>query len=751
MFPAAAGGYGIKEQSLAYWNCLHGATVTFTVKQLGIHEETVSRYYKTCRRICAHDAVRMQNEIVFGGRYPKTTDIEYDEHCFRSWRVGSIYYFYCWLGFEERGSAGAKFHMTPVISTDPAMLPGVTHSSDEARVPPLSKPCFHDALDATIKEDTCAIGMSDSAIVYVQLKEQVNDNPGWHGFQEVHVVNHSATPPERAISISVLDDVSTGDRRPGKSGTQMIDGAWKYVDDVIPEKLNVRPDTEDGNEMWTEWVRFGQWMHMIGTADKYQAFCTAAQHFEEANAAEKVKLTCRVPTTNVPQKAIEDKVQAISDAVVALELETREASKAERFEHCVVLQKKIKAAQERSRRIQRNRNMHAAKRLGSNAGRVANEAEAVAMSLTNDGVANDEPDDEVEFLGVVEPNVQEYGLEWKETADVDWGHFLGYTLKPQGAHVFSQRGCVNKELTHCFVVSLLQALSSMPRVKIWCQEHTLCCRREPQEQVCILCELAADLAALEESNHAPLEPCIVEHRSLWAQDWVQAKQECAMEAFSLLMPCCDQVDRKAAEVLGGGLPEVGGANAASERTFPSLQIFGGLLKSSVACNYPPCKRKTCKYEIMNHIQINIPTGRLATVKIGIEQAQAKQRLLKADGDRCPACMKSLRTKVLEVEEWPSTLVVQVKRWQQGSLRRRWSKNQCNIGFEESMELGGWQYYLRAVVVHSGGASRGHCYTYGQVGGQWRCYNDTEVSDCSWADVLRDQAFLLFYESDMEEF
>ena len=237
-----------------------------------------------------------------------------------------------------------KFALRPVISKTPGMLPGVNHSSDEARVPPLSKACFHAALAVAIKEDACVNGMSDSAIVYLQLKEEVRQNPGWHGFQEVHVVNHSATPPERATSISVLADVETGERRPGMSGTQMIDGTWKYVDDVIPEKLNVRPDTEHGNEMWTELVRYGQWMHMIGTADKYEAFCTAAQHYEEATATEKVKLTSREPPANVQPKAILDKVQAISDAVVALQLETQEASQADEFERCVVLQKKNKGS-----------------------------------------------------------------------------------------------------------------------------------------------------------------------------------------------------------------------------------------------------------------------------------------------------------------------------------------------------------------------------------------------------------------------
>ena len=636
--------------------------------------------------------------------------------------MGSTWFFYVWLGFEERGSAGRKFSIRPVISTDPAMLPGVVHSSEEKRIPPLSKSCFHEALDDTIKEDACAIGMSDSALVHQQLQEKVKENPGWHGVHEVHLVNHSATPPERAISISVLADVESGERRAGMSGSQMIDGTWKYMDAAIPEKLNVRPDNVQGHQIWTEYVRFAQWQHMIGTGDKYQAFCRAAEHFEEANAAEKVKITCREPKSNPPAEAVEDKIQVISDAVVALESDKREASQREDFQQCVVLQKQITALQERSCRIQRNRTAHAAKRLG-----------------TGD-------DEDIEFLGEVVAEVPVYGEEWRQAADVDWAHRLGYSLLSVDEHALSQRGCVNEGLTHCFAVALLQALSSLPRVKVWCREHALCCQRQLADPICMLCALAADLADLEEASAESLQPRLVEHRALWAPEWQQAKQECAMEAFLHLLLSCDTVDHQAAEVLGTGLPEGEVPNDASEITFPALQIFGGLLKSTVECNYPSCRRKSCKYEILNHMQVNIPTGRLVTVQKGIEQAQEKERLLASSNDSCPACQKSLRTKLLEVQEWPATLVVQVKRWCRGSLGRRWAKHQGNIGFEESMELGGRQYSLRAVVVHKGGATRGHYYTYVNVGALWLCYNDTLVSDCSWADVLRDEAYVLFYDS-----
>ena len=141
-----------------------------------------------------------------------------------------------------------------------------------------------------------------------------------------------------------------------------------------------------------------------------------------------------------------------------------------------------------------------------------------------------------------------------QIADVDWAHRLGYSLLSVDEQVPSLRGCANKGETHCFAVALLQALSSVPRVHVWCQEHARRCK-QIGEPVCMLCALAADLADLGATSAEPLQPRLVEHRALWAPEWQQAKQECAMEAFLHLMLSCDAVDRKAASFLGTGLAE----------------------------------------------------------------------------------------------------------------------------------------------------------------------------------------------------
>ena len=72
------------------------------------------------------------------------------------------------------------------------------------------------------------VGMLDSALAYRHLRDAILQCPGLYGIVQIHLVDHSADPPERAISVEVLADVETKETRPGMSGTQMIDGTCNY-------------------------------------------------------------------------------------------------------------------------------------------------------------------------------------------------------------------------------------------------------------------------------------------------------------------------------------------------------------------------------------------------------------------------------------------------------------------------------------------------------------------------------------------
>lgn len=62
IYPPLAGAYGVKERTLAYWNLIHGASLTLTANQLRLSNDCVSSFYDTARDICAKDAIRREKK-----------------------------------------------------------------------------------------------------------------------------------------------------------------------------------------------------------------------------------------------------------------------------------------------------------------------------------------------------------------------------------------------------------------------------------------------------------------------------------------------------------------------------------------------------------------------------------------------------------------------------------------------------------------------------------------------------------------
>jgi len=77
---------GVTPCVLSWWNCLEGASITYTRRQLGINEDTVGDYYARCQEIMAEDAVRRQGLIKWGTGTTKTVEVEIDASVFGKWR-----------------------------------------------------------------------------------------------------------------------------------------------------------------------------------------------------------------------------------------------------------------------------------------------------------------------------------------------------------------------------------------------------------------------------------------------------------------------------------------------------------------------------------------------------------------------------------------------------------------------------------------------------------------------------------------
>lgn len=222
------------------------------------------------------DALRRQDSIVFGRRGAETTDVEADETCFQSFSIDHEpprHFFYTWLGVTERGSY-EKLWLCPIVQR--ADLPlGVTMCEGEKRVPPLSSQMWRSCAKEILTSDANVILHTDGAQAYAAGLPP--------GVTEWFWVNHSEK--EFARSIDRLWNTDTGRRGPGMTGTMCIDRAWRTLKDQLPSgSLSAR--TSAGRHRFASHIRAAQWKRMLGTADRWHAFCKAAQDYAaKSNAA----------------------------------------------------------------------------------------------------------------------------------------------------------------------------------------------------------------------------------------------------------------------------------------------------------------------------------------------------------------------------------------------------------------------------------------------------------------------------------
>ena len=101
--------------------------------------------------------------------------------------------------------------------------------------------------------------------------------------QKFHV-NHSEN--EFTRSVEAIVDVETKKTEVLLSGTQAIDHEWSLMKDEIPRNMSCK--TDEGRTLMGEHWRAAQWRRMANAADKWAAFCKAAQQHAHQQIAERL-------------------------------------------------------------------------------------------------------------------------------------------------------------------------------------------------------------------------------------------------------------------------------------------------------------------------------------------------------------------------------------------------------------------------------------------------------------------------------
>jgi len=357
--------------------------------------------------------------------------------------------------------------------------------------------------------------------------------------------------------------------------------------------------------------------------------------------------------------------------------------------------------------------------------------------------------------------VSEVNANYLLAPDIDLSEFLGYSSLADGGGNRIDAAFKNVGNT-CYLNALLHCLAQLASVQAWSYQHEQRCISADVADLrgsrsgCVLCHLAwdvRDLATLPPQTFASdvrdLATAAIPKVALFRRSWSQGKfhnrdQQCAAEAFRLLMEACNDVDEERAQRLGVAF------NLGENTTFstPMWWAFGGVQQSSIACR--ACGRSSIKYEMCSHVALAV-SGENSTIERLLASHWEPEALIDEDDcctfEGCGVYWR--RTKTTRMSRWPRVLVLHLKRWHQVFHQGPYCKLDTRVDFRESLHVdeAGTLYDLKAVIVHSGDAHGGHYTSYVRAFEQrwFFCDDGRKPREVSSYEAMNSQAYMLFYE------
>lgn len=296
----------------------------------------------------------------------------------------------------------------------------------------------------------------------------------------------------------------------------------------------------------------------------------------------------------------------------------------------------------------------------------------------------------------------------------------------------------------CFLNSVLQSLLySAPFTNLLISRvHGKTCR---VEGFCILCELEklTAVALTKPHNRRPLSPNgVVANIKLIGKQFRLGRQEDAHEFLRYLVEAMQKV------CLVGMDPKMD--NRIKETSMVHA-IFGGYLQSKVTCH--TCKHESCVYEPL--LDLSLEVRQAQSVHQALRQFTAAEILSKGNRYRCESCNNLTdASKQFKLHEAPNVLTIHLKRFQM--TQHGMVKIGRDVEFGAEMDLTPFmsnprtnsaQYELYAVLVHEGQSCNSghyHCFVKNS-NGVWYSMNDESVHQVSLGTVLKQKAYILFYQ------
>ena len=291
----------------------------------------------------------------------------------------------------------------------------------------------------------------------------------------------------------------------------------------------------------------------------------------------------------------------------------------------------------------------------------------------------------------------------------------------------------------CYMNASLQCLTYTPPLANYMlsQEHSQLCHRH---KCCMLCTMEAHITR---ALHCPGH--VIQPSQALAAGFHRGKQE---DAHEFLMFIVDAMKKAC-------LPGHKQVDHDSEDTTLIHQIFGGCWRSQIKCLH--CQGVSDTFDPYLDIALDIQAAQ--SVKQALEQVVKPEELNGENAYHCGLCLqKAPASKTFTLHTSAKVLILVLKRFSDVTG----NKLAKNVQYPECLDIqpymsqqntGPLVYVLYAVLVHAGwSCHNGHYLSYVKApGGQWYKMDDAEVTACSIASVLSQQAYVLFYiqKSELE--
>lgn len=290
----------------------------------------------------------------------------------------------------------------------------------------------------------------------------------------------------------------------------------------------------------------------------------------------------------------------------------------------------------------------------------------------------------------------------------------------------------------CYLNSVLQCFTytaPLSNYLLSSDEHYKKCR---MEGFCLLCEMRNHLIACQKTLHSLCPNNIVSNLKLIGKHFRLGRQEDSHEFIRFMI---DGMQKSAINQLK--------LNPQEKEKSLIYAIFGGYLQNTIICSN--CRHTSIKRDPFLDLSLDVKDAN--TLEKAIKHFTRSETLTGSNRYNCEAC-KSLSeaTKCLQIQTPPNILTIQLKRFQMHGYMSLVDKICKIIDFPPELEVPIVNnqivsYDLYAIIVHEGMVcNSGHYHAFVKASnGTWYSMNDSSVQQVGLGHVLKQKAYILFYQ------